>query len=152
MLLTITFFSCKKKYTYIEVLGKKGVWGMFETEELEPEIIEAKNDSIAYLEAYKKFYASKITREALSYSIEDEAEKAEKKEYWEKVFGKKLAATLDYDLIALPVYFKLINSKGIDITKTISPTVKEVAKGHGKSYKLLNDAMKEQIKEKKKAK
>lgn len=51
-LILVSFACCKKKYTYVEISKEYG--SVLETEEP----IKARNDSIAYLAAYRKFCIS----------------------------------------------------------------------------------------------
>ncbi len=52
--------SCQqsKKYEYVEIETRESIFGVTERYEKEGEIIRAKTDSIAYLEAYQKFCIS----------------------------------------------------------------------------------------------
>lgn len=60
VLLTSFFTSCEqsKKYEYVEIGLKNSLFGGTERDEKDPVTIQAKNDSIAYLEAYQKFCIS----------------------------------------------------------------------------------------------
>ena len=96
-LLAIVFLtSCsnKKTYSYIEVDEEVSLLGGTETKEKEAISIEAENDSIAYLEAYEKFcIALKVN-----------------KDMKESLGG----------LSSIPVQFKLLNDKNIDIANSVS--------------------------------
>lgn len=52
-LLSLT--SCDKSYKYVEKVSEESIFGGTDTKEKDEVIIKAKNDSTAYLEAYKKF-------------------------------------------------------------------------------------------------
>lgn len=58
LVLIVTLSSCKKNYTYTEIIDEKSIFGEVEETTKEPEIIKSKNDSLAYIEAYKKFQIS----------------------------------------------------------------------------------------------
>ena len=57
LMLNIVLTSCdnEKKYTYVEVVLDKGIFGGIDKKEKEPKIIQAKNDTLAYLKAYQSF-------------------------------------------------------------------------------------------------
>lgn len=57
-LISLTLFSCKKNYKYSEKVERQGILGGTESEEKE-EDFKAENDTLAYLEAFKKFAISK---------------------------------------------------------------------------------------------
>ncbi len=104
----ITLISCNKTYTYIEVVSEKSVLGNDLREE-EPIKIKAKNDTLAYIKAYKNFL---ISRKALRMTSKILEEKGLSKEY---------SKTL--------VSFKLFNPDGIDISE-ISFNTKDATKKH----------------------
>lgn len=83
--------SCQesKKYEYIEVGTKSSVFGGMERIEKDIEVIKAKTDSVAYLEAYQSFCIS---------------EKVSK--HMQKTYGTS---------VATPTSFKLLNESGNDI-------------------------------------
>lgn len=87
--------SCSsRKYQYIEIAEEQEILGGTNITEKDPEFITAPNDSTAYVQAYQKFYISI------------------------KVF-KDMQET--YGMSAYkPIDFKLINDKGIDISKSTS--------------------------------
>lgn len=89
--LSFVLFSCDKKYTYIEVVNEKSLLGnSYNKKEREPEIIKAKNDTLAFIEAYSNFCISLKVCEDM----------------------KQRGSTMH----SQPVAFKIINSDGIDIT------------------------------------
>ncbi len=47
--------SCDKSYKYVEVVQEKGILGGMNVKEKEGQIIKAKDDTTAYLEAFEKF-------------------------------------------------------------------------------------------------
>lgn len=56
LLFIFSILSCSKSYKYIEVVSQKSTYGSSYEESKEgPVVITAKNDSLAYIEAYKKF-------------------------------------------------------------------------------------------------
>lgn len=100
MTLTLTTSCSSRKYQYIEVAKEQEILGDTNITEKDPELITAPNDSTAYIQAFRKFYVSI------------------------KVF-KDMQET--YGMSAYkPIDFKLINDKGIDISKTISFVNKEL--------------------------
>jgi len=58
LLFVLLITSCSQEYSYVEVVLEKGILSGVETKEKDPEIISATNDTLAYLEAYKKFCIS----------------------------------------------------------------------------------------------
>ena len=60
ILLLIAFASCqnKKKYKYIETVNDESITGEIEKKDEDPIVFESDNDSLAYLEAYRKFCIS----------------------------------------------------------------------------------------------
>ncbi len=60
VLLTIIISACEqsKNYEYVELGLKESIFGGIEQDEKDAVVIKAKNDSIAYLEAYQKFCIS----------------------------------------------------------------------------------------------
>ena len=58
LVLILFICGCKKSYTYVEIIDERSIFGNIEEKEEEPEKIKAKNDSLAYIEAYKKFNIS----------------------------------------------------------------------------------------------
>lgn len=96
-LLFLSFMvSCNlknKNYKYIEIVEEEGLMGGTERKEQEAKIIEAENDSIAYLEAYKDFcIALKISSDM-------------------KISYGNSANT--------PIEFKLLNEKNEDISNLV---------------------------------
>lgn len=92
--LTIIIFltACNNSYKYVEKVSEESVLFGKEIKEKEEIIIKAKDDSIAYIEAFRKFCISvKINRD-VAQSI-----------------GKTYST---------PLSFKLLNNEGIDITNT----------------------------------
>ena len=59
------FSSCNKSYKYVEIVKERSILSSsYNEKEKEAKNIMAKNDSIAYLEAYKKFCISlKVSKE-----------------------------------------------------------------------------------------
>ncbi len=52
----LVMVSCENKYSYIEIVKDKGVQsGKYTDIEKEPETIKAENDSLAYIQAFRKF-------------------------------------------------------------------------------------------------
>jgi hypothetical protein len=74
VLLITTITSCEqsKKYEYVEIGQKESLFGGTERDEKDAVIIRAKNDSIAFLDAYQKFCISgkmqQDMKEALGFS------------------------------------------------------------------------------------
>lgn len=67
-LMSLTLFSCKKNYKYVEKVEKEGIFGGTEREEKEEEF-KAENDTAAYLEAFKKFLISQKVEMEMKKSI-----------------------------------------------------------------------------------
>jgi hypothetical protein len=89
----ITFLtSCDKSYKYVEKVSEESILGGTEIKEKDEETIKAKDDSTAYLEAFKKFCISVKVNKDMAQSM-----------------GKTYST---------PLSFKLLNDKGIDITNT----------------------------------
>jgi len=89
LLLAILLISCDKKYTYVEVVLEKGYFGGVDKKEKEPKIIKAKNDTLAYLEAFTTFCISiKVNRDMV------------------EALGETYST---------PLEFKLLNNKGENI-------------------------------------
>jgi hypothetical protein len=87
------FISCTdKKYTYIDVIEKKSMFGEIEIIESEPETIYSKNDSLAFFEAYEKFCITIKVSEKMNNL---------------KGYNSK------------PLKFKLLNSDGFDIANSL---------------------------------
>lgn len=64
--MAVSFISCDKKYTYIEIVKEKSLMGNTYTEkERDPEVIKAKNDSLAFAHAFNKFCISVYVNEAM---------------------------------------------------------------------------------------
>lgn len=96
VLLILTITSCDKRYKYIETIKEKDLIGNFyNEEEKEPEEIFAKNDSLAYLEAFEKFCISV--------------------EVWKRMAAKGMVFE------AIPMDFALYNEKGEKIHPYIQP-------------------------------
>lgn len=96
-ILFITIFaSCEqsKKYEYVEIGLKESLFGGTERNEKDAVIIRAKNDSIAYLEAYQKFCIS----EKVSHDMKE-------------ALGSSLL---------MPTDFKLIDEQGNDVALLIN--------------------------------
>ncbi|WP_259017117.1 hypothetical protein [Emticicia fluvialis] len=91
IVLVVLLMSCEKSYKYVEVYRDEGVLGGNEVKEKEPRIIKAKNDSTAYLEAYKIF--------CISLKVDEDM----KKEYG-----------VTY---SIPLNFKLYNASDEDISE-----------------------------------
>jgi len=92
LLLAVALTSCEKKYTYVEVILEKGIFGGIDKKEKEPKIIKAKNDTLAYLDAYQKFCRSvKINKDM------------------REAFGETYST---------PFGFKLLNDKGENIANS----------------------------------
>jgi len=87
--------SCQKRYEYIELRTKKSFFGESERVVKNSETIRAKNDSIAYMEAYLKFCIN------------------------EKMF-EDIEEVFDNPGIAKPISFKLIDKQGNDIALFIN--------------------------------
>lgn len=92
LLLALLLSSCNKKYSYIEVILDEDVFGEVSIKEKDAVIISAKNDTLAYLEAYQKFIISEQVNESLKERI-----------------GKTFTT---------PIEFKLLNDKGENIANT----------------------------------
>ncbi|MCA1918683.1 MAG: hypothetical protein LDL38_04725 [Flavobacterium piscis] len=89
----ITFLtSCNKSYKYVEKVSEESILGGTDIKEKDEEIIKAKDDSTAYLEAFKKFCISVKVNKDMAQSM-----------------GKTYST---------PLSFKLLNDKGEDITNT----------------------------------
>ena len=89
----ITFLtSCDKSYKYVEKVSEESVLGGTDIKEKEEEIIKAKDDSTAYLEAFKKFCISVKVNKDMAQSM-----------------GKTYST---------PLSFTILNDKGEDITNT----------------------------------
>ena len=92
-LIVILFTSCQKNYKYVEVIERENGFGGFDILEEKEEILKFKNDSIAYIEAFRKF--------CISLKVEKEM-----KENYNFPYSKLIE-------------FKLYNNKGEDITNEI---------------------------------
>lgn len=101
-LIAISMTSCMKKYDYIEVVKETEILGNVETKEKEAKVIKAFSDSAAYLEAFKYFCISLKVNNDMIQSI-----------------GTTYSTPID---------FKLMNDKGVDISKTIFFDSKELRK------------------------
>jgi hypothetical protein len=84
--------SCDKSYKYVEKVSEESILGRTDIKEKDEETIKAKDDSTAYLEAFKKFCISVKVNKDMAQSM-----------------GKTYST---------PLSFKLLNDKGIDITNT----------------------------------
>src|SRR5687768_776628 len=94
-LFSLFLISCetKRTYTYIEVVKEEGILGDITIKDEKGEIIQAANDSSAYLQAYQKFcIALKANRDMLA------------------SYGK---------VYKTPLRFKLLTNKEEDITYSI---------------------------------
>lgn len=58
LLVIVTFTSCKKTYTYVEVVNRTDILGSNGIALKEEETIRSRSDTSAYLEAYKRFCIS----------------------------------------------------------------------------------------------
>lgn len=91
-LLAVVLTSCDKKYTYIEVVLEKGIFSGVDEKEKEEKIIKAKNDTLAYLDAYQKFCISmKVNKDM------------------QETYGETYST---------PFEFKLLNDKGENIANS----------------------------------
>lgn len=101
---TMIFISCNRTYKYVETIKEKSLFGnSYEEKNDDPETISAPNDSLAYLEAYKKFYIS------VKAHLETE-----------KMLG---------EVFSMPIHFTLYNSKNEEINPYINPeTLDEIEK------------------------
>lgn len=89
----MTFFtSCENSYKYVEKVSEESILGGTDIKEKDEETIKAKDDSTAYLEAFKKFCISVKVNKDMAQSM-----------------GKTYST---------PLSFKLLNDKGINITNT----------------------------------
>lgn len=87
--------SCEKSYKYVEIVEEKGLLGSAsQTQEKDPKIISAANDSIAYLEAYEDF--------CISLKVNKDMQEAMGNNY------------------TTPIRFKLLNDKNEDIALLVS--------------------------------
>ncbi|MDR1006850.1 MAG: hypothetical protein LBL74_08335 [Bacteroidales bacterium] len=95
LLLAIALTSCNsdKKYTYVEVVLEKGIAGMVDRKEKEPKIINAKNDTLAYLYAFQNFCISVKVHKDM-----------------QETYGDAYAST--------PLEFKLLNEVGENIASS----------------------------------
>ena len=94
LLLAVVLTSCNsdKKYTYVEVVLEKGIFGGVDKKEKEPKIIRAKNDTLAYLEAYQSFcIAVKVNKDM------------------QETYG---------EMPSTPLEFKLLNDNGENIVNS----------------------------------
>jgi hypothetical protein len=93
LLFAVVLTSCDKKYTYVEIVLDKGIFGGVDKKEKEPKIIKAKNDTLAYLDAYQKFCISvKVNKDM------------------KETYG---------ETYSIPLEFKLLNDKGDNIVNSI---------------------------------
>ncbi len=90
--LVVVLTSCDKTYKYVEKVSEESILGGTVIKEKDETIIMAKDDSTAYLEAFRKFCIS-----------------VKVKKYMDKSMGKTYST---------PISFKLLNDKGEDITST----------------------------------
>lgn len=84
--------SCDKSYKYVEKVKEESILGGSEIKEKEEKIIKAKDDSTAYLDAFRKFCISVKVNKDMAQSI-----------------GKTYYT---------PLSFKLLNEKDVDITNS----------------------------------
>lgn len=97
-----------KPYKYVEIVNEKSLFGnSYDEKEKEPIVINAKNDSLAYLEAYKRFCISQKVRKDM--------------------------ADAGQDLATIPLKFSLYNSKGEEVypyieSATLDSIKKEIMK------------------------
>lgn len=90
--------SCSKEYKYIEIVKEKDIIGSgYRTKKCDPIIIEAKNDTAAYLLAFKKFCISVKAHERTSNMLKG----------------------IEY---TIPEEFILLNNEDIDITSVYFST------------------------------
>jgi len=92
LLLTGLLTSCDKSYKYVETVEDVGILGGTDIKEKDEEIIKAKDDSTAYLEAFKRFCISVKVNKDMKQSM-----------------GTTYST---------PLSFKLLNDKREDITNT----------------------------------
>ena len=88
----ILLTSCDKSYKYVEKVSEESILGGTDIKEKDETTIKAKDDSTAYLEAFKKFCISVKVNKDMAQSM-----------------GKTYST---------PLSFKLLNDKGEDITNT----------------------------------
>lgn len=94
IILCFALYSCqgKSKYTYIQIEQKEGLFGDLKVEEKAPEDIYAASDSAAYMEAFRNFTIAEKVHDDMVSSM-----------------GKTYTK---------PLYFKLLNGEGQDISNT----------------------------------
>lgn len=92
--LVIMFSACmENSYDYVEIVAEQSMFGGIETKENEVKAIKANSDTSAYLKAFERFCISvKVTNDM------------------KQAYG---------EVYTTPVDFKLLNSDGVDISKTI---------------------------------
>jgi hypothetical protein len=102
VILIITIISCRqlteKKYEYIELEAEESLQGNIEINEKDKEIIWAKNDSIAYLKAYRKFCISEKVVQDIEEAIEYSASKPTDFKLLDED-GKDITILIDFDKI-----------------------------------------------------
>lgn len=95
LLLSILLTSCVKSYKYIEKVSRVELLGGIEIVENEAKTIKAKDDSTAYVEAFRQFCLSvKVHKEMVQ----------------SKAFG---------DYSTTPISFRLLNENEVDISNSI---------------------------------
>lgn len=111
LLLFVSLSACKnnKKYTYIEIIEDENFLGSTDIIEKDTFLIKAENDSIAFLEAYKKFIISK--------KVENDYILSNKK-FYDKILDFKLLDNKNID-ISKTTAFKNINAEKLKIEKEI---------------------------------
>jgi hypothetical protein len=125
LMLAISMTSCMNKYDYIEVVEETRILGGVETKDKEAKVIKAKSDSTAYFEAYKDFCIS------------------------QKVYNDiKQSLGTTY---STPIDFKLMNDKGIDISKnTFFATKEQQEKEIRESIFSMSNSIQESVENNKK--
>lgn len=113
-LMSITLFSCKKDYRYVEKIEKERILGGFDREEKEVQI-QSENDTLAYLEAFKKF--------AISQKVELEMKKS---------LGSSSS---------IPISFNIYDDEGNDITYIDFPNKEKRENEITKSILSLNTSI-----------
>lgn len=112
LLLIFSLIACDKKnnYKYIAIVDDESITGDLERKEEEAVIIEAENDSLAYLEAYQKFKISeKIYLDNVKYNIKT----------FTIPIGYKLLDEKDSDIMLLESRINLVKGKA-EIDKSLS--------------------------------
>lgn len=122
--LTFTIISCQqsKRYEYIEIGIEKSVFGNTERDEKDGQIILAKTDSIAYLNAYQKFCISEKVAKDM-----------------EEVYGTSPI---------MPIDFKLLDEQGNNISSLIHfNKIDSLKAGIRSRIFTMKNSVKENVKE-----